>query len=61
MNLLNVFHRKVFSVSFVIGEKKATVMKRLVIYFVDHSLAFLNSFLNILNKYVLILRKYNLE
>ena len=36
-------------------------MKSLSIYFGDHSLAFLNSFLNILNKYILILSKYNLE
>ena len=62
MNLLNVFHHKVFSVSFLISEKKTTVMKSLSIYFGHHSLAFLNSFLNILNKYnVLILDKYNLK
>ena len=61
MNLLNVFHHKVFSVSFVINEKKTTVMKSLSIYFGHHSLAFLNSFLNILNKYnALIFNKYNL-
>ena len=57
-----VFHHKVFSVSFVIDEKKTTLMKRLSIYFGHCSLAFLNSFLNILNKYnVLILNKYNPE
>ena len=63
MNLLNVFHHKVFSVSFVIDEKKTTAMKRLSIYFGGHhSLAILNSFLNILNKYnVLNLNKYSLE
>ena len=33
VNLLNVFHHKVFSVSFVIGEKKSTAMKSLSIYF----------------------------
>ena len=61
MNLLNVFHHKVFSVSFVIDEK-TTVMKNLSIFFGHYSLAFLNSFLNISNKYnVLILNKCNLE
>ena len=62
VKLLNVFHHKVFSVSFVIVEKKNTVMKSFSIYFGNHSLAFLNSFLNIFNKYnVLTLNKYNLE
>ena len=62
VNLLNVFQHKVFSVSFVINEKKTTVMKSLSIYFGHHSLVFLNSFLNILNKYdILVLNKYNLE
>ena len=62
MNSLNVFHQKVFSVSFVIDEKTTTAMKSLSIYFEHHSLAFLNSFLNILNKYnFLILNKYYLE
>ena len=62
VKLLNVFHHKVFSVSFVIVEKKNTVMKSFSIYFGHHSLAFLNSFLNIFNKYnVLTLDKYNLE
>ena len=56
------FSMKFFSVSFVINEKKTTVMKSLCIYFGHHSLAFLNSFLNILNKYnILVLNKYNLE
>ena len=48
----------------LIDEKKTktTVMKILSSYFGNHSLAFLNSFLNILNKYnVLILNKYNIE
>ena len=62
VNLLDVFHHNIFSVSFVINEKKTTVMKSLFIYFGHHSLAFLNRLLNILNKYnVLILNKYNLE
>ena len=37
VKLLNVFHHKVFSVSFVIVEKKTTVMKSLSIYFGHHS------------------------
>ena len=32
VNLLNEFHHKVFSVSFAIDQKKATVMKSLSIY-----------------------------
>ena len=56
------FGIKFFSVSFVINEKKTTVMKSLSIYFRHHSLAFLNSFLNILNKYnILVLNKYILN
>ena len=56
------FSIKFFSVSFVINEKKPTVMKCLFIYFGHHSLAFLNNSLNILNKYnILVLNKYNLE
>ena len=51
VNLLNVFHRKVFSVSFVVIDEKTTMMNSLSIYFGHHSLAFLNIFLNILNKY----------
>ena len=56
------FTIKFFSVSFVINKRKATVIKSLSIYFEDHSLVFLNSFLNVLKKYnVLILDKDNLE
>ena len=56
------FNIKFFSVTFVINEKKPTVMKSLSIYFGHHSLAFLWSFLNIFNKYnTLVLNKYNLE
>ena len=63
MNLLNVFHHKVFSVSFVIDEKKDYCDEKPFHLFWTPSLAFLNSFLNILiNKYnVLILNKCNLE
>ena len=58
VDLLNIFHHKFFSISFVIDEKETTVMKSLSVYFGHHSLAFLGSFLNILNKSkVLILNK----
>ena len=56
------FSIKFFSVSFVINEKKTTVMKSLSIYFRHHSLAFLSRFWNILNKYnILVLNKYVLN
>ena len=62
VNLLNVFHHKLFFRFFCYWWKKTTVMKSLSIYFVHHTSAFLNSFLNTLNKYnVLILNKFNLE
>ena len=61
VKLLNIFHPKVLSDSFVIIEKKNYCLKAFP-FILDTSLAFLNSFFNIFNKYnVLTLNKYNLK
>ena len=53
VNLLNVFHHKVFFPFLLLLMKKTTVMKSLSIYFEHFSLTFLYSFLNILTKYLM--------
>ena len=49
VNLLNLFHYIIFSVSFVIHEKKTTVIKSLSIYFGHHSLAIIAFWMSWIN------------
>ena len=62
MKFWTLFHHNFFFHFFCYWWKKTIVMKSLSIYFGQHSLAFLNTFLSILKKYnVSTLNKYNLE
>ena len=62
VKLLNVFHHKVFSVSFGIIEKKDYLDEKPFHLFWTPQLSLCNNFLNIFNKYnVLTLNKYTLE
>ena len=62
VKLLNIFHHKFFSVSFVIVEKKDYCDEKPFHLFWSPQLSLSNNFLNIFNKYnVLTLNKYTLE